>query len=297
MGKSKKKKSEPVKIAVIGGSGIYEIEGIEDLKEIKIKTPFGDPSDKIVVGKLGGVRCAFLPRHGRGHRILPSELPARANIYALKSIGVERILAVGACGSLKEELAPRDFVFTDQLFDRTKARPSTFFGKGIVGHVAFDTPFCQGLSSQLATISEGMGLQVHRGGTYVCIDGPSFSTKAESHVNRAHGFSVVGMTALPEAKLAREAEICYSLISLVTDYDVWKEGEEVSVEKVIGTLHANVDNVKKLIRLALPIINQKPHRECPCANALQYAVFTQAPAMNPSTRKKLDLLIGKYFSK
>jgi 5'-methylthioadenosine phosphorylase len=289
----KASRPEPVKLAVIGGSGLYDIPGIEDLKEVRVKTPFGTPSDAIVTGRLEGVRCAFLPRHGRGHRILPTEIPARANIYALKSLGVERIIGVGACGSLKEELAPRHFVIPDQIFDRTRLRVSTFFGGGVVGHVSFDRPFCPALSPVLAESAEAAGVTTHRGGVYVCIEGPAFSTVAESEVNRKLGFSVVGMTVLPEAKLAREAEICYSSVSLVTDYDVWKEGEEVSVERVVATLHANVENVKKLIRQALPRL-QGP-RECPCASALKFAVFTQPGAMNPATRKKLGLFIGKYF--
>lgn len=289
----KKARPEPVPVAVIGGSGLYEIPGIEDLQEVRLKTPFGEPSDAIVVGRLEGVRCAFLPRHGRGHRFLPTEVPSRANIYALKSLGVERMIGVGACGSLKEELAPRHFVVPDQVFDRTKSRPSTFFGEGIVGHVSVDQPFCGDLARLLHESARGAGVTAHKGGTYVCIEGPSFSTKAESHVNRSHGFSVVGMTVVPEYKLAREAEICYATVSLVTDYDVWKEGEEVTVEKVIATLNANVENVKRLIRLALPRIARE--RRCPCASALRYAVFTHPPAMNPRTRKKLDLLIGKYF--
>jgi 5'-methylthioadenosine phosphorylase len=284
---------EPVKIAVIGGSGLYEIPGIEDLKEVRVKTPFGDPSDALMVGRLEGVRCAFLPRHGRGHRFLPTEIPARANIYALKSLGVERIIGVGACGSLKEEMAPRHFVIPDQIFDRTRGRASTFFGDGIVGHVSFDRPFCAPLSQALAEAAAGASVTVHRGGTYVCIEGPAFSTRVESEVNRRLGFSVVGMTVLPEAKLAREAEMCYATVSLVTDYDVWKEGEEVSVERVVEVLHANVDNVKKLIRRVLPPLVRE--RACPCGSALRYAVFTQPAAMRPATRKKLDLLIGKYF--
>ncbi len=288
-------KKEPVRYAVIGGSGLYDIQGVEGLKEIRVKTPFGSPSDVIVVGRLSGIPCAFLPRHGRGHRFLPSEIPARANIYALKSLGVECVIGVGACGSLKEELAPRDFVFPDQVFDRTKMRPSTFFGNGIVGHVAFDQPFCRPLSRLLADCAEEISIKVHRGGTYVCIEGPAFSSKAESEVNRMHGFSVVGMTVLPEAKLAREAEICYSTVSLVTDYDVWKEGEEVTVEKVIETLNTNVENVKKLISRVLPVINQSEDCGCGCQSALKNAVFTHPKAMKPQTRKKLDFLIGEYI--
>lgn len=285
--------SEPVRVAVIGGSGVYDIDGLSDAQTVKIKTPFGDPSDAIVVGRLEGVRCAFLPRHGRGHRHLPGEVPALANVYALKSLGVERILGIGAVGSLKEELAPRHFVVPDQVFDRTKFRRTSFFGDGVVGHVSVDQPFCAGLSQTLFEAARDIGVTAHRGGTYVCIEGPSFSTKAESQVNRSHGFSVVGMTLVPEYKLAREAEICYATVSLVTDYDVWKEGEEVSVEKVIATLHANVDNVKKLIRRALPRLTAA--RTCACASALRHAVFTNPAVVKPATRKKLDLLIGKYL--
>jgi 5'-methylthioadenosine phosphorylase len=283
------KNCEPVRVAVIGGSGLYEIPGIEKVEEVHVPTPFGDPSDAILIGQLAGVRCAFLPRHGRGHRHLPSEVPARANIYALKSLGVERILGVGAVGSLKEELAPRHFVVPDQVFDRTKLRSTTFFGEGIVAHVSVDHPFCSFLAGEVAQAGEAVGVTVHRGGTYVCIEGPSFSTKAESHVNRGHGFSVVGMTLVPEYKLAREAEICYATVSLVTDYDVWKEGEEVTVEKVVSVMHANVDHVKKLIQVLLPRLTGP--RACRCGEALRNAVFTDPKVMDPTTRHKLDLLL------
>jgi 5'-methylthioadenosine phosphorylase len=276
-------------MAVIGGSGLYDIPGIEKVERIRVKTPFGDPSDLITIGHLAGVRCAFLPRHGRGHRHLPSDVPARANIYALKSLGVERVLGVGAVGSLKEELAPRHFVVPDQVFDRTKFRPTTFFGDGIVAHVSVDQPFCGPLASEVAFAGEAVGVTVHRGGTYVCIEGPSFSTKAESHVNRGHGFSVVGMTLVPEYKLAREAELCYATVSLVTDYDVWKEGEEVTVEKVVATMRANVDHVQKLITRLLPRLSGP--RVCACGSALRNAVFTDPKVMKPSTRKKLDLFL------
>lgn len=285
------KNSEPVRIAVIGGSGLYDIPGIEDVEEVRLSTPFGDPSDAITIGRLAGVRCAFLPRHGRGHRHLPTEVPAHANIYALKSLGVERILGVGAVGSLKEELAPRHFVVPDQVFDRTKRRSTTFFGDGIVAHVSVDHPFCSSLSEELARAGEEVGVTVHRGGTYVCIEGPSFSTKAESQVNRGHGFSVVGMTLVPEYKLAREAEICYATVSLVTDYDVWKEGEEVSVEKVVSVMHANVDRVKKMITVLLPRLTGD--RSCRCGEALRNAVFTDPKAMDPQTRQKLDLFLRR----
>ena len=286
-----KTKTSPVRLAVIGGSGLYDIPGLEKVERVRVKTPFGNPSDTITIGRLAGVRCAFLPRHGRGHRFLPTEVPARANIYALKSLGVERILGVGAVGSLKEELAPRHFVVPDQVFDRTKLRPATFFGDGIVAHVGVDHPFCSVLAEAVARAGEEAGVTVHRGGTYVCIEGPSFSTKAESRVNRGHGFSVVGMTLVPEYKLAREAEICYATVSLVTDYDVWKEGEEVSVEKVVATMHANVAKVNQLIARLLPQLTGP--RSCACATALRNAVFTDPKAMKPSTRKKLDLLLRR----
>lgn len=288
---AKKVKIEPVKIGVIGGSGVYEIEGIENLKEVKVNTPFGSPSDVIVVGMLSGVRCAFLPRHGRGHRILPSEVNSRANIYALKSLGVETILSISACGSLREDVKPRDFLIPDQIFDRTRNRQFTFFGEGIVGHVGFADPFCNSTREIVHNALQEIGISCHFGGTYVCIEGPQFSTKAESEVNRKHGFSIVGMTAVPEAKLAREAEICYATVGLVTDYDVWKEGEEVTVETVIGNLRANVENSKKLIKHILPQL-AKRQRTCQCPNALKYAVMTQAKYTKKSKAyNKLKLII------
>lgn len=290
----KQKKIEPVQIAVIGGSGVYEIEGIEDLREIKVKTPFGDPSDAIVTGSLNGVRCAFLPRHARGHKLLPSEVNSRANIYALKTLGVEQIISVSACGSLREEVKPREFLIPDQLFDRTKARPSTFFGEGVVAHVGFANPFCDKMRDVLHQGVKELGIQHHFGGTYVCMEGPAFSTKAESDVNRKHGFSVIGMTALPEAKLAREAEICYAAVGLVTDYDVWKEGEEVSVEQVMANVHANVSNSKKLIKYALPQL-AKLGGDCGCRGSLKYAFMTAKESMNKKTLAKLKPIVGKYY--
>jgi len=286
---------EKVKIGVIGGSGIYDIEGITETRKQKISTPFGDPSDTIVIGNLEGIPVAFLPRHGRGHFIMPSELNSRANIYALKSLGVEQIVSISACGSLKEELKPRDIVIPDQLFDRTRQRPYTFFGEGIVAHIGFANPYCPELSQTLYQVAKDLRLSVHLGGTYVCIEGPQFSTKAESKVFRSSGFSIIGMTNLPEAKLAREAEICYATLGLVTDYDVWKEGEEVSVERVVGNLLANIENVKKLIKAAIPGLERE--RKCECASALAYAIQTHKWAINRRTAKKLDLLIGKYLKK
>jgi 5'-methylthioadenosine phosphorylase len=292
---SKSGKIEPIRIAVIGGSGVYEIEGLDNLGEVRVKTPFGDPSDAIVTGRLSGVRCAFLPRHARGHKILPSEVNSRANIYALKSLGVEQIVSISTCGSLREDVKPRDFIIPDQIFDRTKSRPSTFFGEGIVAHVGFAEPFCGGMRGVIQTAVKELGINHHFGGTYVCMEGPMFSTKAESDVNRKHGFSVIGMTALPEAKLAREAEICYATIGLVTDYDVWKEGEEVSVETVMGNMSANVANSKKLIRLVLPRLAALGDKNCQCRQALKYAVMTAKGSINKNTYKKLKLLLGKYF--
>jgi len=281
------------KIAIIGGSGVYEIEGIKILKELKIKTPFGLPSDKIRIGELEGVKIAFLPRHAVGHKIMPSEVNSRANIFALKKIGVEKIISISACGSLKEEIKPRDFVIPDQLFDRTKSRPSTFFGDGIVAHVSFAEPYCPQLRKILIKTAKSLALPVHDGGTYICIEGPQFSTKAESKVYRSLGFSVIGMTNLPEAKLAREAEMCFATVSLATDYDVWKEGEEVSVEKVMANMKVLTTNVKKLVKSV--IIKLQGERNCSCKDALKYAIMTSPKVMNPKTKKKISLLIEKYI--
>ncbi len=297
MANTKNKKLPVVKIGVIGGSGVYEMEGIKNLREVKIRTPFGQPSDTIVVGEIGGVGCAFLPRHGRGHRILPSEVNSRANIYALKLLGVERLIAISACGSLKEEIKPGEFLIPDQLFDRTRERPRTFFGEGIVGHVGFAEPYCKELSGKVYEKSRSLGIPTHLGGTYVCIEGPMFSTKAESNVWRSMGFSIVGMTNLPEARLAREAEMCFTTIGLVTDYDVWKEGEEVSVEKVVATINKNVANVKKLIAAVVPEIPSMGKRPCPCAHALEGAIMTAPNAINRTTAARLKPIIGKYLKK
>jgi len=291
--KTSRKLKERVLFGVIGGSGVYEIDGISDIVQVFPSTPFGKPSDAITVGTVSGIRCAFLPRHGKGHRILPSELNNRANLYALKSLGVGQVVSISACGSLKEEIHPRDFVVPDQLFDRTRERPSTFFGRGIVGHVSMAHPYCVSLSDTVFEAAQEIGLSVRRGGTYVCIEGPQFSTKAESIVYRSLGFSIIGMTNLPEAKLAREAEICYATVGLVTDYDVWKEGGEVSVSEVMGNIAANVYNVKKLIAAVLPRLARE--RTCECASALKYAVMTSPAVIPAKTRKDMDLLLGKYL--
>ncbi|MCL2485723.1 MAG: S-methyl-5'-thioadenosine phosphorylase [Endomicrobia bacterium] len=288
---------EIVKIAFIGGSGLYEIDGIENVAEKEIDTPFGKPSDKITIGNIDGVRCAFLPRHGKGHILLPSEINQRANMYALKSLGVEQIVAFTACGSLKEKMKPKDFVIPDQIFDRTKNRPNTFFGSGIVAHVGIANPFCNEIRDIIHQSVYEHGIEHHFGGTYVCIDGPQFSTKAESEVNRQHGFSVVGMTAVPEAKLAREAEMCYANVSLVTDFDVWKEGEEVTNDAVVATMTANITNAKRVVR-DLAVKLSKREIKCSCCEALKTAIMTAPEKLliNPKY-KDLALFLDKYYSK
>jgi len=285
---------EPVLVGVIGGSGVYEMEGLTQIEEIRLKTPFGDPSDAIIVGTLEGVRVAFLPRHGRGHYISPSELPARANIYALKSLGVQRIIAISACGSMKQEIAPLHIVIPDQIFDRTKARPSTFFGDGVVVHISFAEPFCPDMREKLYVAAQKAGATVHKDGTMVVMEGPQFSTKAESRIYRSWGVDVIGMTALPEAKLAREAEICYATLALVTDYDVWHESEEaVTVEMIVQNLQKNVEMAKRIIRLAVPTLGSPT--TCPCPHALENAIITNPAKIPPATRQKLSLLLDKYL--
>lgn len=285
-----------MKIGVIGGSGVYDLPGLSKRKERKIKTPFGAPSGPILTGELDGVECVFVPRHGPGHVYLPGEIPVRANIWALKSLGVERVVAVAAVGSLKEELPPRDFVFPDQLFDKTQGRVSTFFGDGCVAHVAFDRPFCADQTKKLYETSSMLGIRSHLGGTYVCMEGPLFSTRAESLFHKSLGFSVIGMTAVTEAKLAREAELCYSVVALVTDYDCWKEDEAVSSHQVVETMKLNVVAAQKLVAAALPKLASLP-RTCRCGKALENALVTNPKAIPAKTRKNLDLLIGKYLRK
>ncbi len=283
------------RIAVIGGTGLYKMEGVTDIEEVNLETPFGPPSDAIVLGRLAGESVAFLPRHGRGHRHSPSEVPSRANIYALKSLGVERIISVSACGSLREEIAPLDVVIPNQLFDRTKGiRPATFFGEGIVAHIGFADPFCPDLSAVLYETARDQGVRVHRGGTFVVIEGPQFSTRGESEVYRQWGMDIIGMTALPEAKLAREAEICYATLAMVTDYDVWKVSEEpVTVEVVVRNLHQNVQTAQAIIRGAIRCIARE--RTCPCPHALENAIITDPAAIPSVRREQLALLIGKYL--
>ena len=282
------------KIGVIGGSGLYDMEGMTDIEEVDISTPFGKPSDTIVIGRLEGVGIAFLPRHGKGHRIMPTEIPYRANIYALKSLGVEHIIAINSAGSFKKEIKPGDLLVPDQLIDRTKGRVSTFFEEGIVGHIPFADPFCPVLSQVIYKAAREVGATVHFKGTCVVMEGPAFSTRAESRLYRSWGADIIGMTALPEAKLAREAEICYAIIGCVTDYDSWWEpGEPVTVDMVLGILRKNADIAKKIIKLAFSRIPET--RNCGCGSALETAIVT-APGMIPlEQREKLDLLVGKYL--
>jgi len=292
------KQIEPVKIAVIGGSGISEISGIENVKDFEIDTPFGKPSAPITIGTIDDVRVAFLPRHGKGHTVLPSEINVRANIYALKSLGVEQIIALTAVGSLQDKIKPKDFVIPEQIFDRTKNRINTFFGNGIVAHISFADPFCNDLRDIVHKAVTELGIEHHFSNTtYVCIEGPQFSTRAESKVNRANGFSVVGMTAVPEAKLAREAEICYANISLVTDYDVLKIGEEVDVEKVLEVMDANANTCKKLIKNLIPKM-AKREIKCNCRHALKDAVQSAPETVTKALAyKDLSLFLDKYFKK
>ncbi|MBI2908109.1 MAG: S-methyl-5'-thioadenosine phosphorylase [Chloroflexi bacterium] len=281
------------KLGVIGGSGLYQMDGLTDVEEVHVHTPFGEPSDALVVGKLEGVPLAFLPRHGRGHRISPTELPARANIYALKSLGVQWIISVTAVGSLKEEIRPKDLVIPDQIIDRTRGRVSTFFRDGIVGHITFADPFCPVLSEILYRRARETGATVHKGGAYVAMEGPAFSTRAESNLYRSWGASIIGMTALPEAKLAREAEICYGAVACATDYDCWHEGHEsVTIEMVIANLLHNVAAAKKIVRAVAAELPGK--RECECATALKNAIITAPDLIPGQVKKDLNLLIGKY---
>jgi 5'-methylthioadenosine phosphorylase len=270
------------------------MQGLSDIQEVKPQTPFGDPSDALVVGALSGRRVAFLPRHGRGHRISPTEVNSRANIFALKSLGVERIISISACGSLREEYAPRHIVIPDQLFDRTRQRPLTFFGNGLVVHISFAEPFCPDLSQVLYAAVKAAGASVHRGGALVAIEGPRFSTKAESHAFRQWGMDIIGMTAVPEAQLAREAEMCYATMAHVTDYDVWHATEEtVTVEAVIRNLLANAEVAKQAIQNLVPGLAEE--RTCACQHALRDAIITQRDVIPETVKQELGLLVGKYL--
>jgi len=284
------------KIGIIGGSGLYQMPELTEVDEVEVETPFGDPSDKFILGTLEGERVAFLPRHGRGHRFTPTKLPFRANIYGMKLLGVERILSASAVGSLQEQYAPMDMVIPDQFFDRTRARAheSTFFADGIVAHVAFGHPVCKSLGDALADACKSVEVKTHRGGTYLCMEGPAFSTVAESNVYRSWGMDIIGMTNLQEAKLAREAEICYATLALVTDYDCWHPAHDaVTVETVIEYLNKNVRNAQMIMKAAVKALANAP-RACGCASALKNAIFTAADQWPEATARKLDAIIGKY---
>jgi 5'-methylthioadenosine phosphorylase len=294
--KSKSGKSDAqATIGIIGGSGLYSMNGLTNMREVRVKTPFGDPSDAFVLGTLEGKRVAFLARHARGHRILPGEINYRANIYAMKVLGVERIISVSAVGSLKEDLRPGEFLVPDQFFDRTKNRASTFFGEGIVAHVAFAHPTCGQVSGILSDACVHEAIKVHRRGTYICIEGPQFSTLAEAEVHRQLGFEVIGMTNVTEARLAREAEICYATIAMITDFDCWHpEHESVTASQIIATLVQNAENAQKVLRTA---VRELPaSRSCKCGAALQHALVTDLKIVPKATMKRLAAIIGKYGS-
>lgn len=282
-------------IAIIGGSGLYQMKGLEHTEEIVVDTPFGKPSAPITIGTLEGSQVAFLARHGIGHHITPTEVPYRANIYALKSLGVERVVSISACGSLREDYAPGNIVIPDNIFDFTKDRTRSFFGEGLVAHISVADPFCNNLSSQLEASLNGTGATTHRGGSLITIEGPRFSTKAESHTYRSWGMSIIGMTASPEAFLAREAEMCYATMAHVTDYDVWHESESpVTVEMVIQTLNKNTEIAQDAIRNLVRAMNNE--RTCSCSQALATALITSPKVIPAETRKKLDLLVSKYLT-
>jgi 5'-methylthioadenosine phosphorylase len=281
-------------IGIIGGSGLYAMPGLTKVREERVITPFGDPSDAFILGELEGRDVAFLARHGRGHRIQPSELNFRANIIAMKMLGVERILSVSAVGSLKEEHKPTDFVIPDQFIDRTYARISTFFGEGIVAHVGFGDPVCATVATVFKKACEGEGVVGTSGGTYVCMEGPQFSTRAESNLYRSWGADVIGMTNLQEAKLAREAEMCYATMAMVTDYDCWREGhDDVTVEQIVAVLHQNAENAAKVVRAAVAAMPTA--KSCGCGDALKHAILTDRKAIPAETRRKLAILLDKYL--
>ena len=281
-------------IGIIGGSGLYNMKGLGRVREVRVPTPFGKPSDAYVLGELGGRRVAFLARHGRGHVLLPSEINFRANIYGMKKLGVGHIISVSAVGSLREDFKPTDMVLPAQFFDRTRGRAATFFGDGLVAHISFDKPVCGDLVGVLAHACAEHGITYHEGGTYVCMEGPAFSTLAESNAYRAWGMDIIGMTNLTEAKLAREAEICYASLAMVTDYDCWHPGHDsVTVDMVLGYLSQNVENVQKIARSAVASVPQD--RTCKCTSALAHAIQTDRKKIPARTKKKLALLVGKYL--
>ncbi|MFP5226481.1 MAG: S-methyl-5'-thioadenosine phosphorylase [Acidobacteriota bacterium] len=285
---------QQAEIGIIGGSGLYAMPGLTHVHEERVTTPFGDPSDAFVLGDLEGRKVAFLARHGRGHRILPSELNFRANIYGMKKLGVERIISVSAVGSLKEEHKPGDFVVPDQFIDRTFLRVATFFGEGVVGHVAFGDPVCATVAKTIFDSCQSEHVEARAKGTYVCMEGPQFSTRAESNLYRSWGADVIGMTNLQEAKLAREAEICYATAAMVTDYDCWHEGHDaVTIDQIVKVMNQNSANAARVVKAAVAAMPRE--RKCACASAAQFALLTSPDAIPQATREKLDLIIGKYL--
>jgi 5'-methylthioadenosine phosphorylase len=293
--KNKRSAKPTAEIGIIGGSGLYEMKGLENVREVRVKTPFGDPSDALVVGRLEGRRVAFLARHGRGHRILPSEINFRANICAMKMIGVERVISVSAVGSLKEDLKPLEFMIPDQFYDKTRLRVATFFGGGVVAHVSFDKPVCAQLAGVLGDACGSAGVTAHRSGIYVCIEGPQFSTLAEAHVHRQLRFDVIGMTNVTEAKLAREAELCYATVAMITDYDCWYPGHSsVTLEEIISNLGKNAENAQNVIRAGVKAMPTA--RACKCGSALAHAIVTDRAQISAAARKRLAPIAGKYLS-
>jgi len=285
---------QQAQIGIIGGSGLYSMPGFEAQREVNIETPWGWPSDNYILGTLAGKSVAFLARHGRGHRLMPSELNFRANIYGMKSLGVERIVSLSAVGSLKEEHRPLEFVIPDQFFDRTRGRVSTFFGDGLVAHISFADPVCPQLAKVVCEAAHSAGVTAKNGGTYLCMEGPAFSTKAESQVYRSWGMDVIGMTNLQEAKLAREAEICYVTVAMVTDYDCWhEEHDAVTVTDIIANLNKNAENAAKVVKAAVAAMPAE--RTCKCGSALAHAIITDRSRVPAATRQKLDIIVGKYF--
>ena len=285
--------AEQVRVGVFGGTGLYQLEGLSNVREVALTTPFGDPSDAITIGELDGTAIAFLPRHGRGHRLMPSAIPVKANVYAMKELGVERLISVSAVGSLREDIAPLDLVVPDQLIDRTRLRDNTFFGGGLVAHVAFGDPFCAQLSELVAAAADDTEATVHRGGTYVVIEGPAFSTRAESRLYRSWGASVIGMTALPEAKLAREAEMCFTVLATSTDYDAWHEVHaDVTVDVILEHVRKNVGVSRQVLRGLVPKL-QVP-RHCDCGSALASALVTAPEFVPKETLERLGPLVSKY---
>jgi 5'-methylthioadenosine phosphorylase len=288
--------SEPQVIGVIGGSGLYAMEGLEGLREVELATPFGPPSDSYLVGTLAGMRVVFLPRHGKGHRISPTEVNSRANVWGLKALGVTRILSVSAVGSLREDIPPGHFVAVDQFIDRTRHRPDTFFERGVVAHVMFADPTCAELRARLVSASRSLGVRVHDGGTYVNMEGPQFSTRAESRLYRSWGADVIGMTNLQEARLAREAELCYATLAMATDYDCWHEAhEDVTVEAILAVMSKNVAHAREVLRSVIPGLGGE--RTCACKDALRYAILTEPGRIPPEARDRLGLLLDRYLGR